>query len=306
MFENSILKIINKRIYFFIFSIAIIAAGLAFLFIYGLRLGVDFSGGSLIELQFNQSVDQNQVKEAVSSQQVELSTITSTGENIYLLRTKTIDQEKNDELKKALVEKFGEVEEVRFETIGPAVSKEIGQNALKAIVISILAIVIYVSWSFRKVPSPASSVNFGMATIVALVHDVLVVVGAFAIFGHYFGAEIDSLFVTAILTVIGFSVHDTIVVFDRVRENLNRHPGFSFEQTVNHSILQTLVRSLSTSLTLIFVLVALLIFGGATLKWFMLALLIGVMTGTYSSIFTASQLLIVWQNWTRKKKEVKI
>ena len=171
---------------------------------------------------------------------------------------------------------------------------------MKVIGITILAIVLYVTWAFRKVPKPASGISFGVCTIIALVHDVIVVVGAFAILGHFFGIEVDSLFITALLTVLGFSVHDTIVVFDRIRENLRKY-DYSFEEIVNHSVLQTFARSLNTSLTVLFVLLALLLFGGSPIKSFILALLIGVISGTYSSIFNAAPLLVVWQNLKKKK-----
>lgn len=163
-------------------------------------------------------------------------------------------------------------------------------------IVASLLIVVYITWSFRSVPKPTSSFRFGVSAIIALIHDVLVLLGLFSIFGHFFGVEIDSLFVTAVLTVIGFSVHDTIVVFDRIRENLKRVGGENFGEVVNDSILQTLDRSLNTSLTVVLVLSALLIFGGETIRWFVLALLIGVISGTYSSIFNASPLLVVWQD----------
>jgi preprotein translocase subunit SecF len=167
--------------------------------------------------------------------------------------------------------------------------------------IASLLIVLYITWTFRKIPKPASSIRFGICAIIALVHDVLVLLGVFSIFGHFFNVEVDSLFVTAILTVIGFSVHDTIVVFDRIRENLKRVGSENFEEVVNDSILQTLDRSLNTSLTVVLVLSALLLFGGESIRWFVVALLIGVISGTYSSIFNAAPLLVVWQELIEKR-----
>ena len=175
------------------------------------------------------------------------------------------------------------------------IGKELEQKAAIALVISWVMIVLYITFAFRKVPKPASSFRFGVAAIVSLIHDALVVIGAFAIFGYYFHVEIDTLFVTALLTVIGFSVHDTIVVFDRVRENLPKHLSKKFETVVDISITQTLARSLNTSLTVVFVLTALLLFGGETIKWFVVALLIGIISGTYSSIFNAAALLSWWE-----------
>ena len=164
-----------------------------------------------------------------------------------------------------------------------------------------ILIVLYITWSFRRIPKPTSSLRFGVCAIIALIHDVLVLLGIFSILGHFFGVEVDSLFVTAVLTVIGFSVHDTIVVFDRIRENLKRVGGQDFAGVVNDSILQTLDRSLNTSLTVILVLVAMLIFGGESIRWFVAALLIGVTSGTYSSIFNAAPLLVVWQDLIKKR-----
>ena len=189
-----------------------------------------------------------------------------------------------------------------METVGPTISKELAHKALAAVGVSILGILIYITWAFRKIPKPTSSVAFGICTVIALVHDVIVVVGIFAILGHFKGIEIDSLFITALLTVIGFSVHDTIVVFDRIRENLIKYPETNFPEVVNHSLNQTLGRSLNTSLTAVFVLVALYLFGGESIRIFVLALLIGIISGTYSSIFNASPLLVVWQNLKVKLK----
>jgi len=192
-----------------------------------------------------------------------------------------------------------------FETIGPVIGSEITANAVKAVIVAAILIVLYISWSFRKVPKPASSFRFGICAIIALLHDALVLIGLFSLLGHFFHVEVDSLFVTAVLTVIGFSVHDTIVVFDRIRENLLKSgSGVAFEQIVNDSIVQTLSRSLNTSLTAILVLLSLLLFGGESIRWFVVALLIGIISGTYSSIFNAAPLLVVWQDWERRRRKV--
>ncbi|HJZ19121.1 MAG TPA: protein translocase subunit SecF, partial [Candidatus Nanoarchaeia archaeon] len=197
----------------------------------------------------------------------------------------------------------GDFKQEQYETVGPTIGSEITLNAIKALVIASFLIVLYITWSFRKVPRPTSSFRFGVCAIIALIHDVLVLLGIFSLFGHFLGVEIDSLFVTAILTVIGFSVHDTIVVFDRIRENLKRVGGENFSNVVNDSILQTLDRSLNTSLTVVLVLVALLLFGGESIKWFVVALLIGIVSGTYSSIFNAAPLLVLWHEVASKIKK---
>jgi preprotein translocase SecF subunit len=197
---------------------------------------------------------------------------------------------------KALQARFGPIaEQSSLTTIGPVVSSDLISQALLLIVIGSLGIMAWITFRFRDV-------KFGVTAIVALVHDVIVVVGVFAVLGTFFGVEIDALFVTAMLTVIGFSVHDTIVVFDRIRENKARHAGEPFDQIVNHSILQTLGRSITTSFTVVLTLLALLLFGGSATTYFVLALLLGIVSGTYSSIFNAAPLLVVWQNWENRRR----
>jgi len=231
----------------------------------------------------------------VADQGVEVGQITLSGENSFIIRTKPLEQEKIKGITKSLKDKYESVEERRVEFVGPIISKELQNKAFIALSLASIAIVLYIAFSFRKVPKPASSLRFGICAIVALLHDVLLVVGIFAILGKFLRVEVDSLFVTALLTIIGFSVHDTIVVFDRIRENLIKNMGKKFTEIANVSVVQTLARSLNTSLTVVFVLTALLLFGGETIKWFVVALLIGIISGTYSSIFNATALLVWWE-----------
>ena len=280
---------------YFIFSMLIILPGIYFLLTSGLKLGIDFTGGALLEYQFQNQIDQKILREVVSSDGIEVSTITESDNNTYIIRTKPIDQEKINSLKPKLNEKFGSVEERRVENVGPIIGSELKQKSIFALLLSSLAIVLFIAYSFRKMPKPQSSFRFGIAAVVAMLHDVLVIVGAFAIFGHFLNVEVDTLFVTALLTIIGFSVHDTIVVFDRIRENLLKNIGKKFIDVANISVIQTLARSLNTSLTVVFVLTSLLLFGGETIRWFVAALLIGVISGTYSSIFNATALLVWWE-----------
>lgn len=289
------MNIIKYRNLFFTLSLLIIIPGVLAFYAWGLKLGIDFAGGTLWEIKFEKQIEAWQIQEYLQKENAEVATVAATSDKSVLVRMKSSDENKINELKSKLQASFGKTEDVRLETVGPTISKELTQKAVVAVAVSIVAIVLYVSWAFRKVPKPASPIAFGVCTIIALVHDVVVVVGAFAILGHFANIEIDSLFITAILTVLGFSVHDTIVVFDRIRENLKKHDDFSFEAVVNHSILQTMSRSTNTSLTVIFVLFALLLFGGESIKTFVLALLIGVISGTYSSIFNAAPLLVVLQ-----------
>ncbi len=297
------MNIIKKRNWFFALSLLVIVPGIIALFTWHLKLGIDFAGGTLWEIKFtdtSKKVSPSDVQNLITKNGADVSSIAQTAQNTILVKTKITDENKINDLKTKLNEAFGKTEDVRLDTVGPVVSKELTKKAAEAVAIAILGIVLYVTWAFRKVQKPASGIAFGVCAIVALVHDVIVVVGIFAILGHFFGIEIDSLFITALLTVLGFSVHDTIVVFDRIRENLKKYDDFPFEEIVNHSLLQTLGRSLNTSLTVIFVLLALVLFGGESIKSFVLALLIGIISGTYSSIFNAAPLLVVWQNFRKK------
>ncbi len=289
------MNLMKYKFLYFVLSLAVILPGLFFLITSGLKLGIDFTGGALLEYKFEKPVDVNVLKSEIVKQGVEVGQITSSGENTYIIKTKPIEQEKINALKQDLNQKFGNIEERRVENVGPVIGDELKRKALLAVGIASLVIVLYIAFSFRKVPKPTASWRFGIAAVIALLHDVLLVIGIFAILGKFFNVEIDTLFVTALLTVIGFSVHDTIVVFDRIRENLLKHINRNFTEVANLAVVQTLGRSLNTSLTVIFVLLALLLFGGETIKWFVAALLIGIISGTYSSIFNATALLVFWE-----------
>lgn len=285
--------------WFIIFSMVIILPGLFFLLTSGLKLGIDFTGGGLLEYQFEvpQASGSAQVRseEEIRDNLSKHGSVTPSGPRTFLLRTKPMEQEQLNQLKSQIASESGQFVVRREENVGPIIGKELEQKALIALLISGAAIVAYITWAFRHVPKPASSFRFAVSTIVALLHDVLVVVGLFAILGHFWDVEIDSLFVTALLTVIGFSVHDTIVVFDRIRENLPKYMSHKFEEVADISVTQTLARSLNTSLTVVLVLLALLLFGGETIRWFVVALLVGVVSGTYSSIFNATAVLVWWE-----------
>lgn len=280
--------LMRYKVFFFIFSSLIILPGLFFLVTSGLKLGVDFTGGSLLEYQFNQSIN----KDALSK----FGTITQEGSNTYLIRTEMMDPSQLTQLKNQITQSVGPFTAKSEQTVGPVIGNELKSKAIIAVLLASLAIVLYITYSFRRVPKPASSFRFGIAAVVALLHDVLVVLGIFAFLGKIFHVEVDILFVTALLTVIGFSVHDTIVVFDRIRENLVKNLSKKFEEVADISISQTLARSLNTSLTVLFVLLALLLFGGTSIKWFVVALLVGIISGTYSSIFNATALLTWWED----------
>lgn len=298
------LRIVEKRNWFFAFSLLVIIPGLISLFLWGLRLGADFTGGSLLEVKFSKVVEKEKVVEVGKKNQLDLA-LQPSGTNSYIIRTKPLDEKEDKKLLAALNNDFGKVEQIRLETIGPTIGKELLTNSLKALLIAAAAIVVYIAWAFRSVPKPASSWRFGITAVITLLHDVLILIGVFSILGHFLNVEVDSLFVTATLTVIGFSVHDTIVIFDRIRENLNKASFKTFEETVDHSIMQTIGRSLNTSMTVVLVLAALILFGGSTIRWFIAALLIGIVSGTYSSIFNAAPILVVWQNWIDRQNRKK-
>lgn len=290
--------------WWFIISGIIILPGIIALIVWGLPLGIDFKGGTLIELSFdkNNSVEVDQIKNALSDLNLKDLIVQKSGEKQVIIKTLPVDKETQQKIISTLNGKVGESREVRLEIIGPAVSKDLTQKAIWAVIIASIAIVLYIAYAFRKVPKPANSWRFGVCSVLALLHDVVAVIGIYAILGHFFGYEVDSMFIVALLTIMGFSVHDTIVVFDRIRENLQRNSGEDFETIVNKSVIQTLARSLNTSLTLILVLLSLAFLGGISIRHFVVTLLIGVTLGTYSSIFNASPLLVVWQNWADKKQ----
>ncbi len=301
------MNIIGRKKIWFAISLLVMVPGLVSLVLYGLNLSIEFTGGSRMSVLFPTEVTGEQkdfLRKTLEEKDIKVSVI-ETSNKLAIIRTEEIDQKKNNEFVKDLSAEYKNAKQQEFSTIGPTIGKETTINALKAVVVASLLVVVYISLVFRKVPKPASSIRFGISAIVALVHDVLVVVGIFSILGHFLNVEIDSLFVTALLTVIGFSVHDTIVVFDRMRENLEKNGGGNFAKVANDSIVQTIGRSLNNSITVLLVLFALLLFGGESIRWFVVALIIGMISGTYSSIFNATPILVVWHEWSlkRAKKE---
>lgn len=289
--------LIGKRYWFFLISGIFIIPGLISLLVFGLKPSIDFTGGSLWEMtKFEKPLDVAVVREIFTSNgigDVAVQTSQKGNEQGLLVRSKDISPDAKASIDTALRASLGNYTELRFESVGPTVGQEVTQRAQLAVALACIGVLLYISFAFRKVPSPF---RYGVCAVIALMHDVLVVVGIFSILGVIFGIEIDALFLTALLTgPIGFSVHDTIVVFDRIRENVAKYPNETFERVVNHSVLQTLDRSINTSLTVIFTLSALFLFGGVTIRFFVLAMLIGIVTGTYSSIFNASPMLVIWE-----------
>uniref|UniRef100_A0A7C2WB32 Protein-export membrane protein SecF n=2 Tax=Thermorudis TaxID=1649508 RepID=A0A7C2WB32_9BACT len=289
------LDLVGKRYYWFLLSLLVIVPGLVSLMLHGLNLSIDFTGGTLWELQMSRPVQPGEVRDVLAARGYPDSIVQTSQDNVVLIRMKELKEGSPEkaELAAALRERFGDFTELRIESVGPTLGTAIRNRAVIAVALASLGILAYIAWAFRNTNNPFL---YGIAAIIAMLHDVAVVVGSFSILGWLRGVEVDALFVTALLTIIGFSVHDTIVVFDRIRENLARRAAPTFEEIVNYSVVQTLVRSLNTSLTVVFTLLALFLFGGETIRYFVLALLIGVISGTYSSIFNASQILVVWEN----------
>lgn len=286
------------RYYKFWFAISglILAFGVVSLLLYGLRLGIDFKGGTITELKFEQKYDLEKVKKVLNTEGLGTYQLQSSENNGLIIKTENTDRTAHEKMLADLKQQIGDYKEAKYDSIGPIIGNELRRNAILQLLMVSLGIVVYISYAFRQVPKPVTSWRFGWSAVIALLHDLLFVLGVFSVLGHFKGVEIDGMFVTALLTVLGFSVHDTIVVFDRIRENLKIFSGQSIEHVVNKSISQTLVRSLNTSLTVLFVLLTMLLFGGDTIRYFVLALFIGIIVGTYSSIFIASPVLVVWQN----------
>jgi preprotein translocase subunit SecF len=285
-----------KWLYFFI-SAMVIIPGLVSLLMFGLKPSIDFTGGTLLEYRFDKEINPQEISDFLQEKDNMVYSVQASGEKTYLLRMPALEKEKALEVKNLLAEKFGsELQEIRFEVVGPTLGRELMIKTIVAIILAAGFILGYVAWRFKNA-------KFGVCAILAMFHDTLVMLGSFSLLGHFFGVEVDTLFVTALLTILSFSVHDTVVVYDRIRESQKLFPKASFESLVNKAVTETLSRSLNNSLTIIFMLIALLLLGGVTIKWFVAALLIGTISGTYSSTFNAAPLLVLWENISQRRKK---
>ncbi len=299
------IDLIGKKYYFLAFSGVLVLMSAMAILIYGLSLGIDFTGGSILEVEFSEDVPTPaRVHTVVDSLNVGNVAVQPTGERGMILRFGAVDESVHQTILGELSkEGHGIMIEKRFDSIGPVIGKELSRNAITAFIIAGVTIVLYIAWAFRKVSEPVSSWKYGVVAVVALMHDVVIPTGLFAILGRFSGVTIDALFITALLTIMGFSVHDTIVVFDRTRENLHKLKGKEeFKTTVNRSVNETFTRSVNTSVTTLLALVAILLFGGESVRYFSLALIVGIVFGTYSSIFVASPLLVMWNAIGRSRK----
>ncbi|MFH1456514.1 MAG: protein translocase subunit SecF [Patescibacteria group bacterium] len=322
------LKIIQNRNKFFIISIALFIVAVLSLSFWGLNLGIDFVGGSLLEVsvQGEYNLSAQEVSNIIKAQMPEIGEVRAQPtENGFMIRMKELSEEEHQQvlniLNKGLNKENSNSEEIqdssailagdetiqarlsenRFESIGPVVGQELKNKTVWAIGITLIIIIAFVAFAFRQVSKPVASWKYGLGAIIALAHDIIIVVGIFSVLNHFFlGFEADILFITALLTILGYSVNDTIVVYDRTRENLIYNPQKTFEETVNKSVNETMSRSINTALTTLLTLLALYFLGGVTIRNFVLTLIFGIIFGTYSSIFIASPLLVVWQKISHK------
>ena len=298
--------IVRHKFAFFFLTGAIVTSALVSLFVFGLKPGIDFTGGTLVEVSYDGTrPDPVALTNTLGDAGFRDFSLRESGENGYTLRTQTLSDEQRGMLSAVFSYQGGTAHVDQLSEVGPTVGSELRNKALIALALVLLCILLFIAFAFRKVSEPVSSWIYGLIALAALVHDVVVPVGFYAVLGHFLGAQVDTLFVTAILTVLGFSVHDTIVVFDRVRENLrinhehNRKEPFA--ETAGRSLNQTFVRSINTSLTVLFTLLVLYFVGPASTRDFALTLLVGITAGTYSSIFLATPLLVAVEEWRRKR-----
>jgi len=294
------INIIGKRKIYYTISIIFIVASVVALLLWGLEFGIDFKGGSILEVSYpnNNRPGTEKIAESLKSLNLSDLRVSSVGNNGANFRFKETDESTHQEIIKIL--NIDGIEERRFSSIGPTVGVELQQKSIKAIIIVLLGISLYIAWAFRKISRPLDSWRYGVATLAALFHDLIIPIGLFSILGHFYGIEIGTNFIVALLVTLGFSVHDTIVVFDRIRENLKRYESLEFISLVNQSVNETIIRSISTSFTVLLTLLALFIFDGGELKYFILALMVGIFSGTYSSIFIASPILVSWSEMLKK------
>lgn len=287
--------IVHRRKIFYILSGTLVIASLVALFLWGLKFGIEFKGGSLIELQFKQNRATNQeINEALKDLNLGEIIIQPTGEKNMILRMKEIDEDTHQKLLGVLKSRF-DIEELRFEVVGPVIGKELKKKAVTSVVLAEIFMIIYLAWAFRKTSFVVKSYKYGILAAVSLLHDITIVTGLFAFLGHFANVEVGLTFIAGLLAILGYSVNDTIVVYDRIRENLLRlREKENFDELVDRSLRQTLARSLNTTFTTLLALFAVLIFGGETLRYFMLALTVGIASGAYSS-FLASFLLVDWE-----------
>jgi len=292
------LDIIGKRFRFFLISGIIILICVISLGVFGLAAGIEFSSGSQLTLAFDEEVDIAELRQELNNLGYDNAIVQSTGGGDFLIRTAVLSSEERTQLENDLEYRFGLLDIVDSVIVDPVTARQTANIAAIAVAVAAVGIMLYVTWAFRRMPKP---LRYGACAIIALLHDALVAVGIFSIIGGIFQWEVNLMFITGILAVIGYSVNNTVVVFDRIRENLLKHMELDFEKVVNDSLAKSLTRSINTSLTTLIVVLALLLFIGSTIQNFAVVLLIGILAGTFSSLFIAPSLLVVWEKreWRR-------
>ncbi|MEK7096414.1 MAG: protein translocase subunit SecF [Patescibacteria group bacterium] len=294
-------KIIRNSKIWFILSGLLAVVGAAALIVFGLRIGIDYRGGTIMEIQ---SINSNRVEITTKSlQEMGYSgfQVKPSGTDGVSIKLGSISNDEHLKILSTLTTNLGDAKEISYNNVGPTIGKDLTTRSIYAIIMASIGIIIYIAYAFRKLPKPLSSWKFGVSAVIALAHDLLITIGLFALIGHfYYWMEVDVLFITALLTIMGFSVHDTIVVYDRLRENFIKNPRQDIAVTTEESVNQTLARSISTSMTVVLVLLSLLILGSISIRHFILTLTIGIIIGTYSSIFVASPLVVVWHKKLQK------
>lgn len=295
-------NIIKLRPVWYILSALLVGGSIVCFAVVGLKQGIDFTGGTEMTVRFAQRPSPVDVERSLSSFQLGEITVQPVGDADMNIRTKTLEEGVHQNILKTLTTNHGTSTELQYNAIGPAVGQELRQKSVSALLIVFLAILAFIAWQFRKVSAPVQSWKYGVIVLVTAFHDVWIPIGLFALLGKYANVEIGTPFIAAILTIMGYSINDTIVVLDRVRENLQKTSG-SFEEIVERSVKQTMLRSFNTSMTTTLSLLAVYIFGGESIKDFALALIVGILTGTYSSIFIASPLLVTWNRWSQRRKQ---
>lgn len=288
------MNIVSKRKIFFLISVILLAASTLSLSLWGLNLGIDFTGGSLVELDYlTERPSKEQIKEQLINLELGEVRVQPTGEQGIILRLQEVDETTHQQILESLDQ--NKVEEKRFESIGSTISSELRVKAFWAVGLALLAIIVYIAWAFRRVSRPVASWQYGLVAIVALFHDIFITLGLFAYLGRFQGVEIGLPFVAAFLTILGYSVNNSIVVFDRVRENLMKTNWSGFAQTIDQSVKQSLTRCINTALTTLLVLTAIFFLGGQSVHYFSLALIVGIVIGTYSSIFITAPMVVAWE-----------
>lgn len=297
-----IIPVVRYRRVWYTISSLLVVASLVLVATLGIPFGIDFTGGSLLEAQVASMPSVSDVRASLSDAGYADASVQGSGEQSLLIRLPNLTEEQHQAVLESLRSSYGEIDELRFDSIGPTIGKELKQKSIIALVLTLLIIVGYVAWAFRKVSEPVSSWKYGVLTVLAGLHDLIIPLGVFAILGASQNFQVDTAFIAALLTILGYSINDTIVVFDRTRENIKREGASRFEDVVEHSVNQTFARSINTTVTTLLALFAVLLFGGETTRSFALTLIIGIGVGAYSSVFIASPLLVTWWKWAKRTK----